>query len=132
MPSASERAIARRRQHACVIDSLLDPAVSDARSRAARGGLRKAAPAGRVAPSPLARIVGQRRAHILEALRTAKTTGEVATAAGIAVSTASEHLHELVLAQVVDRFRSGRFVYYVLNDSGRWLVDELAAPRSDR
>jgi hypothetical protein len=44
------------------------------------------------------------------------------------LSTASEHLHELALARVVHRFRSGRFVYYVLSDIGQWLVDELEDP----
>jgi DNA-binding transcriptional ArsR family regulator len=73
----------------------------------------------------LSRLVGERRARILETLRTAKTTGDVAEAAGIAESTASEHLHELVLAQVVKRFRSGRFVYYALTKVGELLVDEL-------
>lgn len=74
------------------------------------------------------RLVGRRRARMLEALRTAKTTGETAAAAGIALSTASEHLHELVQAKVVNRYRSGRFVYYVLSEIGRRLVDELATP----
>jgi DNA-binding transcriptional ArsR family regulator len=63
-------------------------------------------------------------------LRTAKTTGEAAVAADIAPSTASEHLHELAMAKVVDRFRSGRFVYYVLSATGKRLVDELAGARS--
>jgi DNA-binding MarR family transcriptional regulator len=74
-------------------------------------------------------LVGQRRAQLLEALRTAKTTREAAAAADIALSTASEHLGELALAKVVDRRRSGRFVYYVLNETGRRLVDELSPPR---
>jgi len=45
------------------------------------------------------------------------------------VRTASEYLHELVLARIVDRFRSGRFVYYVLNETGQLLVDELSDAR---
>jgi DNA-binding MarR family transcriptional regulator len=77
-------------------------------------------------PTPLARLVGQRRARILEALREAKTTGQTADSTGIAISTASEHLHELVLARVVERQRSGRFVYYVLSEFGQRLVNELA------
>jgi DNA-binding transcriptional ArsR family regulator len=80
-------------------------------------------------PRALALVVGRRRAQILIALKTARTSGEVAAAAGIASSTASEHLHELALAGVVDRRRAGRFVYYTLSETGRHLVDELSAPR---
>ena len=79
------------------------------------------------APSALARLVGTRRARILEALRTAKTTAEAAAAADIAMSTASEHLHELARAQVVERFRSGRSVYYALTPTGEALVEELSS-----
>jgi len=76
----------------------------------------------------LARLVGTRRARILKTLTTPKTTEQAATAAGIARSTASEHLHQLALARVVHRFRRGRFVYYVLNSLGQRLVEELNTP----
>jgi len=74
----------------------------------------------------LACLVGRRRAHLLEALRTAKTTAEAAAISGIATSTASEHLHDLVRAGVVRRSRSGRFVYYALTELGQRLLDELS------
>jgi hypothetical protein len=77
------------------------------------------------AHTALARLVGARRATILEALQTPKTTPEAAQASGIAASTASAHLHELTLARVLERRRSGRFVYYVLSETGKRLVDEL-------
>jgi DNA-binding transcriptional ArsR family regulator len=76
----------------------------------------------------LSRLVGPRRARILEALSAPKTTGETAAAVGIAPSTASEHLHELNLARVVVRARRGKRVYYVLSPIGRRLVEELGAP----
>jgi predicted ArsR family transcriptional regulator len=76
----------------------------------------------------LTRLVGLRRARILEGLRTAKTVGEAAAAAEIAVITASEHLHELSLARVVERVRSARFLSYALSETGRRLVDELGRP----
>jgi DNA-binding transcriptional ArsR family regulator len=82
--------------------------------------------------SALARLVGQTRAVVLEALREPKTTLEVAAAARIAPSTASEHLTELAAARVVRRVRSGRFVHYLLNETGRRLVDDLSDPSHSR
>lgn len=82
---------------------------------------------GRTGRTPLAFLVGERRALILDMLRTAKkTTGETAEGASIAVSTASEHLHDLVRAGVIERAREGRYVYYTLTEIGQRLVDDLA------
>src|ERR1051326_8744143 len=80
---------------------------------------------GASVPTALELLIGERRARILESLTTPKTTGETAAAAGIALSTASEHLHDLTVAGVVALSRSGRSVTYVLTDTGRRLVDEF-------
>jgi predicted ArsR family transcriptional regulator len=78
-------------------------------------------------PGPLARLVGNRRARILETLTSPSTTAEVANTAEIAANTAPEHLHELVRARVVNSCRSGRCVLHVLTDLGERLVREIGA-----
>ncbi|MCR8670294.1 winged helix-turn-helix domain-containing protein [Agrococcus sp. HG114] len=64
------------------------------------------------APSSLGPLLGETRAGLLAALSLPSTTASLARAAGIAPSTASEHLRTLADAGLVTRSRRGRLVLY--------------------
>jgi DNA-binding transcriptional LysR family regulator len=82
--------------------------------------------------SALTAIVGRTRARILVALDEPLSTTEVAAAASIAVSTASEHLTALARAGLLEHARFGRSVKYALSDRGRLMLsvsgDFVSAP----
>lgn len=74
----------------------------------------------------LATVVGRARARVLSALRTARTTEEVADDLGSATSTISEHLNALANAGLATRRRERRVVYYELSERGRRLFELLS------
>lgn len=79
------------------------------------------------APQPaaeeaLGRLLGAGRAKVLQRLRQLSTTGEIATALHLTPSAASQHLAVLHAAGLTDRHRSGRAVYYRLNEKGQTLL----------
>ncbi len=75
---------------------------------------------------PLAILLGRRRALILRCLDRPATTTTLSAALGIAPSTTSEHLRELLEAGVVRRTRRGNEVFYELDRSGFTLMAEFS------
>ncbi|XVU26912.1 ArsR/SmtB family transcription factor [Actinoplanes sp. CA-054009] len=73
----------------------------------------------------LAVLLGRGRASVLRALVVPASTTTLATALGLAPSTVSEHLSNLLSAGVVHRRRAGRRVLYELEPAGVALVNLL-------
>ncbi|MEV4352213.1 helix-turn-helix domain-containing protein [Actinoplanes sp. NPDC049596] len=73
----------------------------------------------------LAVLLGRGRASVLRALVVPASTTALATALGLAPSTVSEHLSNLLAAGVVHRRRAGRRVLYELEPAGVALVNLL-------
>ncbi|MFF5085266.1 ArsR/SmtB family transcription factor [Actinoplanes sp. NPDC000266] len=82
-------------------------------------------PLAGAAEDRLAVLLGRGRAVVLRALTTPATTTGLATALGLAPSTVSEHLSNLLAAGVVHRRRAGRRVLYELEPAGVALVNLL-------
>jgi DNA-binding transcriptional ArsR family regulator len=80
----------------------------------------------------LARLMGRRRALLLTALRAAKSLDQLALEAGIARSTASEHLSALAEIGLVVRDRDGRLARYRLSDDGCSLLELLSSEVASR
>lgn len=79
------------------------------------------------ADGALGALLGDRRAAVLIALREPSSTSEAATAAGIAVSTASHHLDVLRAAGLVTARRDGRRVVHQRTPLGDALAHAPAA-----
>jgi DNA-binding transcriptional ArsR family regulator len=88
----------------------------------ADGGRRREQPRHNQRRDPLAALIGDSRAQILDALDQPRPTSEVAAAVGISVGAMSEHLNALAGVGVLRRCRRGRWVDYELSDAGRVLV----------
>jgi DNA-binding transcriptional ArsR family regulator len=81
-------------------------------------------PAGRSA----VRLLGRRRAELLEALRSPATTTALARAAGLTPSAVSQHLGVLRGCGLVASERSGRTVLHVATGHGLDLLDAGSSP----
>jgi DNA-binding transcriptional ArsR family regulator len=77
---------------------------------------------------PLIALLGQTRAAVLAALRTAATTTELAGRVGIAPSSASEHASVLRDAGLVVSHRTGPAMLHMLTPLGSRLLQESASP----
>lgn len=75
---------------------------------------------------PLSILVGPRRAELLRCLRQPATTTTLSAELGIAPSTASEHLRDLLRAGAVRRRRRGAEVFYELDRGGFTLLGEFS------
>jgi DNA-binding transcriptional ArsR family regulator len=73
-------------------------------------------------PSDLAGLIGNTRAAVLQALRTPRSTRELAAAVGASDSSASEHAAALRRAGLVQTDRCGRSVSHSLTTLGRSLL----------
>jgi DNA-binding transcriptional ArsR family regulator len=73
-------------------------------------------------PRALSRLLGARRAAILQLLRTPSTTARLARTLSISPPTVSEHLAVLHDAGLVSRRRVGRSVEYQLTPRGSALI----------
>jgi DNA-binding transcriptional ArsR family regulator len=71
----------------------------------------------------LAGLMGQTRASVLEALRTPRSTAELATCAGTSAPSASEHAAALRASGLVQTVRRGRGVSHSLTPLGRSLLN---------
>jgi hypothetical protein len=72
--------------------------------------------------SALDQLVGRPRARLLRALTSPATTTLLAREQAVTASAISQHLTVLYANCLIDRHRTGRYVHYVLSDSGRALV----------
>ena len=71
-------------------------------------------------------LLGDGRAAVLGEIAEPRTTADIATRLGLAPSTVSHHLALLTEADLIDRRRVGRRVYYELNGTGHSLTRLLA------
>jgi DNA-binding transcriptional ArsR family regulator len=71
----------------------------------------------------LAGLMGQTRAAVLEALRTPRSTAELAACAGTSAPSASEHATALRASGLVHTVRRGRGVHHSLTPLGRSLLN---------
>lgn len=85
---------------------------------------RAAAPADEAGQSPhLAGLLGQTRAAVLRALRTPRSTTELAACVGTSAPSASEHATALRASGLVQTVRRGRRVNHSLTPLGRSLLN---------
>src|SRR5450755_16195 len=70
-------------------------------------------------PCDLARLMGHTRAAVLEALRTPRSTAELAACVGTSAPSASEHAAALRASALVQTVRRGRGVNHSLTPLGR-------------
>jgi DNA-binding transcriptional ArsR family regulator len=82
----------------------------------------------RPVPGSAARLLGRRRAGILEALRSPSTVTELARELGVSPSAVSQQLRVLRDSGLVAGQRSGRSVRYRTTGRGLALLDPAAAP----
>jgi DNA-binding transcriptional ArsR family regulator len=71
-------------------------------------------------------LLGKQRANVLAAVQVPRTTLEVSIRLRITPSAVSLHLTRLFDSGVVSRTRTGRYVYYHINDRGRAIVEATA------
>ena len=116
--AASPRPMTRSRGHPLLERS--DRSQSDQLARGADQGSLNA-----VANERLGRLIGRRRAVILAEVRSRPSLDELACAADIAKSTASEHLTTLITTGLVERHRDGRLFRYQLTENGLALLELL-------
>ena len=84
---------------------------------------------GRAKPGDLAGLMGQTRAAVLRALRTPRSTAELAACVGTSAPSASEHATALRASGLVQTVRRGRGVNHSLTPLGRSLLNgNLNAP----
>jgi DNA-binding transcriptional ArsR family regulator len=81
------------------------------------------------APDRLVALLGTARARVLRLLSRQRTTLELAKALRASPATVSAHVSRLREAGVVDRTRSGRRVFYSLNECGHTIVRAATAQR---
>lgn len=74
------------------------------------------------APAALAALIGARRADVLAALHTPRSTTELARALSLSPGSVSQHLSVLRDAGLVHGHRVGRSVLYVRSQTGQRLV----------
>ena len=79
-------------------------------------------PGGAAAPAALAALLGERRATVLGALGTTRSTTELARALDLSPGSVSQHLSVLRDAGLVHGHRVGRSVLYVRSEKGERLV----------
>ncbi len=79
-------------------------------------------PGGAAAPAALAALLGERRATVLGALGTPRSTTELARALDLSPGSVSQHLSVLRDAGLVHGHRVGRSVLYVRSENGERLV----------
>ena len=74
-------------------------------------------------PRDLAGLLGQTRAAVLRALRTPRSTTELAACVGTSTPSASEHATALRASGLVQTVRRGRRVHHSLTPLGRSLLN---------
>lgn len=84
---------------------------------------KRAAGDGLCQPEVLAALIGRTRAAVLEALRSPRSTAELAAQVGISAPSASEHATVLRDADLIQTTRDGRGVRHSLTSLGRTLLD---------
>jgi DNA-binding transcriptional ArsR family regulator len=106
-----------------VADETLPPVLVYPALRDVRTAAQLWAPEGTARLAALERLLGRTRAHSLELLAIATTTGELARRLGVSPATASHHVTALRNAHLVASTRSDQTTLHHLTPLGRALLD---------